>query len=239
MGTVVSFWPCLASLIFAVMMVFFFQGCNATEMGGICNPPSSCGSLLNISYPFRLKTDPINCGLQSFELSCESNRTFLYLNKKKFFVAEISYNQGTIRIVDSGLERDNCSSLPSYYLTSSDYLQVPLYLLNSELLEVITYANCSVAIDSPYYIATAPCVNISSMPYFYVIVGSRSWSELNENCTNIRTSSVYLGKSSVYLGMEARQNLTYTDIRKALLMGFNLKYQIPSIERPFRSTRRK
>ncbi|XP_035539987.1 uncharacterized protein LOC108997208 isoform X2 [Juglans regia] len=29
-------------------------------------PPSSCGNILNISNPFRLTSDPSNCGDQSF-----------------------------------------------------------------------------------------------------------------------------------------------------------------------------
>nr|DAD29542.1 TPA_asm: hypothetical protein HUJ06_031010 [Nelumbo nucifera] len=43
--------------------------------------PSSCGKITNISYPFRLKGDPrLDCGDRRYELSCEDNRTVLYLH---------------------------------------------------------------------------------------------------------------------------------------------------------------
>ncbi|XXG78194.1 hypothetical protein AAC387_Pa08g2187 [Persea americana] len=193
MGTI---FFCLASL--SVVMVFL--QCNA-EMGEICSP-SSCGSVENVSYPFRLKTDPINCGLQSFELSCESNRTILSLqdskkfyesnrtilslqdskkfyesnrtilslqDSKKFYVDTISYDHRKLRIVDSGLERDNCSSLPRYFLDPGDSLG-PFY--SPSEIEEITYINCSAPMESPSYIATAPCFNSSSLPYFYAFIGN-------------------------------------------------------------------
>ncbi|RWR86882.1 rust resistance kinase Lr10 isoform X1 [Cinnamomum micranthum f. kanehirae] len=215
MGTI---FFCLASL--SVVMVFL--QCNA-EMGEICSP-SSCGSVENVSYPFRLKTDPINCGLQSFELSCESNnRTILSLqDSKKFYVDTISYDQGKLRIVDSGLERDNCSSLPRYFLDPGDMFY-QFYLPTSEI-EEITYVNCSAPMESLYYIATAPCFNSSSPPYFYVIIGYMDLTMFtNDNCTIISSASL----AAESLAAEKTQNLTYTDIHKALLMGFDIYWDPP------------
>ncbi|KAJ8633971.1 hypothetical protein MRB53_027307 [Persea americana] len=199
-------------------------------MGEICSP-SSCGSVENVSYPFRLKTDPINCGLQSFELSCESNRTILSSqDSKKFFVDTISYNHRKLRIVDSGLERDNCSSLPRYFLDPG-YSLGPFYVPSE--IEEITYVNCSGPKESPSYIATAPCFNSSSLPYFYAIIGYMDLTMFrNVDCTII---------SSASLAAEKTQNLTYTDIHKALLMGFDIYWDQPppaaSCERPFGSAR--
>ncbi|KAF5462877.1 hypothetical protein F2P56_018847 [Juglans regia] len=65
-------------------------------------PPSSCGNIPNISYLFRLKGDPPNCGDQRYELSCDdNNHTLLSLNGSKYYVSQINYNNYTIRIVDS------------------------------------------------------------------------------------------------------------------------------------------
>ncbi|XXG78195.1 hypothetical protein AAC387_Pa08g2187 [Persea americana] len=220
MGTI---FFCLASL--SVVMVFL--QCNA-EMGEICSP-SSCGSVENVSYPFRLKTDPINCGLQSFELSCESNRTILSLqDSKKFYENTISYDHRKLRIVDSGLERDNCSSLPRYFLGPGDSLG-PFY--SPSEIEEITYINCSAPMESPSYIATAPCFNSSSLPYFYAFIGNMDLTMFrNVSCTFI---------SSASLAAEKIQNLTYTDVHKALLMGFDIYWYLPppapSCERPFGS----
>ncbi|KAM3682005.1 hypothetical protein ACJW31_12G039800 [Castanea mollissima] len=59
---------------------------------------SSCGNIHNISFPFQLSTDPENCGYPDYELSCENNRTVLYLFGVIYYVQEISYNNYTIRI---------------------------------------------------------------------------------------------------------------------------------------------
>ncbi|KAM3729812.1 hypothetical protein ACB098_12G038900 [Castanea mollissima] len=77
---------------------------------------SSCGNIHNISLPFRLNTDPENCGDPRYELSCENNHTvLLYLFGGKYFVQEISYNNYTIRIVDSVL----------FYLETKTALGIP------------------------------------------------------------------------------------------------------------------
>ncbi|KAL4594963.1 hypothetical protein ACB092_12G057000 [Castanea dentata] len=77
---------------------------------------SSCGNIHNISFPFRLKTDPENCGYFSYNLSCENNRTVLYSFGGKFYVEEISYINYTIRVVDSGIQKNNYFSTPNYSL---------------------------------------------------------------------------------------------------------------------------
>ncbi|EYU40251.1 hypothetical protein MIMGU_mgv11b019568mg [Erythranthe guttata] len=46
------------------------------------NTPSSGGGIRNISYPFRLNTDPKRCGHPKYKLSCENNTTSLYLNSQ-------------------------------------------------------------------------------------------------------------------------------------------------------------
>ena len=69
--------------------------CAPTAMVNHTCSASSCGNIHNISFPFRLKTDPENCGDFSLELSCENNRTVLYISRGKYYVQEISYNNYT------------------------------------------------------------------------------------------------------------------------------------------------
>ncbi|MBA0580000.1 hypothetical protein Gorai_022239, partial [Gossypium raimondii] len=76
-----------------------------------------CGSVfcgnLNISYPLRLKNQPLHCGYQNLELECEkNNRTTLVLGKGKFFVQQIFYKNDSMRAVDASLDMDDCNSLP-------------------------------------------------------------------------------------------------------------------------------
>ena len=99
--------------------------------------PSSCGTIRNIGFPFRLKTDPKKCGERRYELSCENNHTVLSLFERKYNVKKINYNNYTIRIVDSGIQKDNYSSTPSYSL---NVLSISFF---SELLHFSTAPNHS------------------------------------------------------------------------------------------------
>ncbi|KAA8533612.1 hypothetical protein F0562_030954 [Nyssa sinensis] len=105
----------------ASVLLLFSLTCTADESHR-CDA-SSCGNIHNISYPFRLKSDPQNCGLPLYELACESNRTILSLDSRKFYVRAITHENYSIRVVDPGLDKDNCSSFPLYslYLDESNY----------------------------------------------------------------------------------------------------------------------
>ncbi|XP_028949959.2 uncharacterized protein [Malus domestica] len=88
--------------------------CNAAQQ--TCTP-SSCGHIRNISYPFRLKGDPRHCGDSRFTLSCENNITILSISLSgEYYVRAINYHNQTIRVVDPGIDKSNCSSLPRHSL---------------------------------------------------------------------------------------------------------------------------
>ncbi|XAR52227.1 hypothetical protein NMG60_11020176 [Bertholletia excelsa] len=84
-----------------------FQCCDGKGSGQQCLPPSSCGNILNISHPFRLKGDPEHCGDKKYELSCENNRTVLSSYSGKYYVEAINYQNYTIRLVDVGIRKGN------------------------------------------------------------------------------------------------------------------------------------
>uniref|UniRef100_A0A7N2KLB1 Protein kinase domain-containing protein n=2 Tax=Quercus lobata TaxID=97700 RepID=A0A7N2KLB1_QUELO len=104
-----------AGVLTALIAVILVQETcsDAADVNDHHCPPSSCGNIHNISYPFRLKSDPEICGDSRYELSCENNRTtVLYLFAGKYHVQEINYNNYTIRVVDSGIWKDNYFSFP-------------------------------------------------------------------------------------------------------------------------------
>ncbi|KAJ4951453.1 hypothetical protein NE237_028285 [Protea cynaroides] len=127
-------------IIFLAAFIVFC--CEADEQKYYCNNhPSPCRNLLNISYPFRLKGDPPNCGDPRYELLCENNRTVLsmYFSPGKYYVEAISYEKKTMRVVDSGLLINNCSSLPLHSLTSLvnfTKASSPFYLITQEFPDV-------------------------------------------------------------------------------------------------------
>ncbi|GKU89112.1 hypothetical protein SLEP1_g3299 [Rubroshorea leprosula] len=84
--------------------------------------PSSCGNL-SIRYPFRLSSDPIECGYPGYELVCESNRTTFLTQSWEFFVEEISYDRYTLRLVDASLDlhRNACFIPRNSFLVKGDF----------------------------------------------------------------------------------------------------------------------
>ncbi|XP_077226809.1 LEAF RUST 10 DISEASE-RESISTANCE LOCUS RECEPTOR-LIKE PROTEIN KINASE-like 2.1 [Tasmannia lanceolata] len=204
-------------LALAIALHMLFLACNTQQ--DHCTP-SSCGNLNSIRSPFYLKTDTTNCSYSHSQLSCESNRTALYLGSMKYYVEEILYEKKVIRVVDSGLQQDNCSSLPLYSLPQDVFRQDDFMFLflhdeshgeSRDVSEAITFVNCSAPVDDPSYKSTSPCFNNSSQAYFYFLIGWRSVSDLHNSCTVVvRTYSL----------VKTAQNQSYLEIHHNLLRGF-------------------
>ncbi|XP_061950408.1 LEAF RUST 10 DISEASE-RESISTANCE LOCUS RECEPTOR-LIKE PROTEIN KINASE-like 2.1 [Populus nigra] len=101
-----------------LLLVFQTSNCKDTNL---CAP--SCGKH-PISYPFSLESDPSTCGNLNishnpfnYTLHCEKNTSaVLYLDSRKYYVQAINYNNLTIRVVDAGVKKNDCSSLPDFSL---------------------------------------------------------------------------------------------------------------------------
>ncbi|XP_041021329.1 LEAF RUST 10 DISEASE-RESISTANCE LOCUS RECEPTOR-LIKE PROTEIN KINASE-like 1.2 [Juglans microcarpa x Juglans regia] len=199
-------------------------------------PPSSCGNIPNISYPFRLKGDPPNCGDQRYELSCDdNNHTLLSLHDgSKYYVSQINYNNYTIRIVDSGIQEDNYSFIPRYFL-NLDSLGLPNW---DSLSEVVAIANCEkpVTSASPFHLETTStnCSNINkgygsssnssffqeSERYIYLIVGyGVNVMDVEESC-KIEQMSLAPWPVQMY----DDPDISCTDIRNVFSYGFELSW---------------
>ncbi|KAL4594851.1 hypothetical protein ACB092_12G048800 [Castanea dentata] len=183
---------------------------------------SSCGNIHNISFPFRLNTDPENCGDPRYELSCENNHTvLLYLFGGKYFVQEISYNNYTIRIVDSGMHKDNYFSFstPTYSLSlhkfSLEYLSRSLALMS-----------CEKSVNSPLYLDTSTCnfndnsssISDSKRRYRYVKVGRTKASEVEDSC---QVEKMFLTSWPIN---NDDPNISCTDVHNELAYGFELSW---------------
>jgi hypothetical protein len=114
--------------VLIVVLVLVHEACSANDSHHHSCPPSSCGNIQNISYPFRLEGDPPICGDQRYNLSCENNQTVLYLYAGKYYVQEIDYSAYTIRVVDPGIhEKDN---IPRYFLNNYNFSSGDPYTLS-------------------------------------------------------------------------------------------------------------
>lgn len=185
---------------------------------------SSCGNIGNISYPFRLKDDPSNCGDKNYELECINNKiAVLRLFSGEFYVQSINYNNYTIRVVDPNIHDSNCSSLPRHFLyqynfsaANSDATPFSADQLQSSssrqiLFGDFVYFYCKSAVKEDLYVDTTPCLD----PHIYAISGEMSLGSLEIGCHVIAaTPATYLSGA----------NLTYRDIYRQLGFGFELSW---------------
>ncbi|KAK5843589.1 hypothetical protein PVK06_006046 [Gossypium arboreum] len=153
-------------------------------------PPLRCGNL-TIGYPFRLKTQPRNCGDPRLELDCENStdRTVLIIEQEKFYVQNISYSDYTIRFVDPSLvDINNCSiPLSSFPLSGSSCDQYMFDPIDYQFMYIV---NCMTLMESRVYIDASRCINgsgssSSQQSHFYFLVGRTPPSEFNPSCTTV------------------------------------------------------
>ncbi|XXG82335.1 hypothetical protein AAC387_Pa10g0308 [Persea americana] len=200
-------------MLWVLLLLLVFH-CNASKHDCF----SSCGSL-NITYPFRLKQDPKTCGRPEteFELTCESesNRLVANLSSRPFYIKEISYKRGTIRAIDSVLSSNDCSSLPSF---PGERDLGPFYVFNSNS---IVFVNCSLPVDNPHYISTAPCISGPPGMYVYAMMGDRTLLDLNTSCkVAMKVSGLVAGGSGI-----SYPPSNYSEIHGILRMGSELNWR--------------
>ncbi|KAM1401098.1 hypothetical protein ACFX2F_028291 [Malus domestica] len=221
-----SWWPFILAFL---VLCCSSETCNAKDDSTNCT--SSCGNIHNISYPFRLKDDPKHCGHILYTLSCENNITVLDLPYSgKYYVLAIDYNNKTIRLLDPGLDNNNCSSMPR---NSPSYISEPYtsddpttYL---PLSTSIFYLRCRNKMNSSLYVDTAPCLNnsatslIQPKSYSYVKVGPDDMEvgDLEEGCGAEGIALMLLDYSKEYY------KASYEYIHSALMYGFELRVYWP------------
>jgi hypothetical protein len=211
-----------------VILVLVHQTCSAK--GSHHCPPSSCGTIRNISYPFRLEGDPKHCGDQRYILSCENNQTVLNLYAGKYYVRAINYNNYTIRVVDPGILNDTGSFIPRYSLDSTNFSSRDPYNsnhLNTDLR--VVFVNCEKPLNYGKRVDISSCFkngvyssNSSlshSKRYIYVLLDAK-WGFLEDLC---QVEQISLSPEHV----DDLRNDSCTDIHNKFSFGFELLwYQV-------------
>uniref|UniRef100_A0A6N2LYF8 Protein kinase domain-containing protein n=1 Tax=Salix viminalis TaxID=40686 RepID=A0A6N2LYF8_SALVM len=215
--------------------------CSARNSSNYC-APSSCGNFRNISFPFRLNTDPGSCGDGFIELGCEDNvRLTFHLNMVKYYVEAINYSDFRIRLVDAAVQKDDCFSIPHHSLTDAfdfeqfNTLNFYYYDLNYKYLQessVLTFICCENEIPNPlpdYIMDTSSCKN-----------GSATAHNSSPNCVNMEGHSyvmvnVYVNReisdvpdlcrvNLMYVVPKNVRNMSYTDVHDILADGFEIEW---------------
>ncbi|KAF3973874.1 hypothetical protein CMV_002740 [Castanea mollissima] len=229
-----------AGLTAIIAFVLVHPTCSAPDKVNQHCAPSFCGNIHNISFPFRLKTDPQNCGDSRYELSCENNRTVLQLLGGKYNVQEdINYNNYTIRVVDSGIHKDKFFSTPSYSFNRYNFRpQVsypPTYTSYQwkktksewfpELSRSLVLMSCEKPVNSSLYLDTATCsndnssnyVSHSSKRYRYIKVGVTNAIDVEDSCQVEKMFRTSWPRND-------DPNISCTDIHNELVYGFEISW---------------
>ncbi|KAL2318120.1 hypothetical protein Fmac_031996 [Flemingia macrophylla] len=210
----------------AIRVFLFLTTCgDATSLTHDCRA-SSCGSIRNITHPFRLRGDPPGCGDKRYELDCDSNNaTTLHLFSGKYHVREIDYTSYRIRVSDAGVVDDAtsaCSFRPRYFLhtrnfTGSYFLGPgldPLQLGRAQAS--IAFFNCSDPItDDPRYVP----VGCGSGGHVYAVV--------KDSRNGFGVKDIGVGcqlKVATYANWGTHRKVSYADIHDALSRGFWLSW---------------
>ncbi|KAG6700683.1 hypothetical protein I3842_08G124500 [Carya illinoinensis] len=214
-------------------------------------PASSCGNIPNISNPFRLKSDPPNCGDQRYELSCdENNHTLLYLHGSKYYVSQINYNNYTIRIVDSSIQEDIYSFIPRYFLNYGNLMwpdywdSEPIYWSSGwnwtvrSLSKVVAIVNC----EKPMTLASSFHLHTTSKNCSNINNGSGSSSHPSLSQYSKRYINLIVDRGANVMDVEescrieqmsltswpgqisADPNISYTDLCNLFSYGFLLSW---------------
>ena len=212
-----------------LLHTFSLAICATNSNGNQACRPSSCGEIRNISNPFRLEGDPSGCGDPGYELVCENNRTMVNLLRDgKYYVAEINYENSTIRVVDPGVKKGNCFSFPLYPFFSDSSAS---YVVNwDEAINITVLMKCERPISDDSYIPITPCNVTSSsssssslsQPYNYVyaLVGGGDSLRVND----LKYSYCTIVSRTIMTQFLKPGNLSMLDLQECLLLGFNLSF---------------
>jgi len=225
-----------------VVVVLLHQTCNTTTAEDShdhhCTP--SCGSIHNISYPFRLTSDPKNCGDQRYNLSCENNQTLvLHLYDGRYYVQQINYNNNTIRVVDPGIglnPNESYSFIPHYSIDKTNFSSGDPYGISYSSNTMIL-VKCEKPLNiSGYHLNISACIEdgaySNSKWYTYALFEYyradeyyRAYEfygapavELGDLC-QIEQISLIFGSYPYY---DDLRNISCTDFYNKLLRGFDL-----------------
>ncbi|KAE9604892.1 putative glycerophosphodiester phosphodiesterase, protein kinase RLK-Pelle-LRK10L-2 family [Lupinus albus] len=223
-----SFYSIYAITI--TILLLFQQTCTSIDPK-LC-PPSSCGKTHNITYPFRLKTDPITCGDTRYELDCHNNNTLLTLFSGKYYVQDIDYNKYTILVSDVGViddEDSNCSFIPSYFLYEgsfgNNFIGPGTNPFKLDATITISYFNCSnMVIDDHRYVDVGTTCSDSGGHIYAVVDNSSnhdfSVMDIKIGCQLKVSTFANWGR----VEYDKNKNISYDEIHNMLVYGFRLSW---------------
>ncbi|CAI9097363.1 OLC1v1033765C1 [Oldenlandia corymbosa var. corymbosa] len=220
----------------------------------------NCGdsSHQNLRFPFQFDGDNSNpCRYPHFTFSCLHNRTVLYLDsfytsEKQYYYVDVdsfNFQNRTIRVIDPGLQKGNCSSLPLYpiqhqylYSAYSDGRNLWLGLrISDEAEDTVVFMSCGNPVknsqsNSTFHrlIDTASCsasawyfpTKSANTSHDYVMVGRNLVPyDIPESCTINKILPVQIRDEFLLSNKTAdHDDVAFEHIHNLLADGFQLQW---------------
>ena len=144
----------------------------------------------------------------------------------KYYVQLIDYNNSTIPVVDSGIQKGNYFSTPSYSLYPYNFSSRRTALSNYNS-QIVVFMSCEKPVNTPFYLDTSTCKengeysSNSSISHYkrykYVTIGTISATEVEDSC---RLEQMVLTSRP---GND-HPNISCSEIHNDLVYGFELSW---------------
>ncbi|XP_019189046.1 PREDICTED: rust resistance kinase Lr10-like [Ipomoea nil] len=200
-----------------ILAILCATNCRAHQEKRSCS--ASCGNIQDIRYPFRLTAGDPNssCGLSTYELTCQNNRTILNLNSKKYFVLSITYTNFSIRILDPGLQNKTHTSSPfPLHNLNPQHLPRRYHLFQRRFNSPAAFLSCRNPANSSLYVKSQS----EDSSFSYVLVGKHvDVGKIEDSCSITGAAWFSTSQLSPYPG-----KMSLGKIHDALAYGFELSW---------------
>ncbi|XP_044968770.1 LEAF RUST 10 DISEASE-RESISTANCE LOCUS RECEPTOR-LIKE PROTEIN KINASE-like 2.4 [Hordeum vulgare subsp. vulgare] len=191
--------------------------------------PFSCGHLQDIRPPFRRQGDPLECGVEAYELSCTSSKATIHISTGTYYVTAINYTGSYFWVIDTNFDTISSCPLPLWnhvpygrYLDGINSVSPPGFLyLVSQSYDIACFANCSQAVTDSSSYKPVSCLSANnSHVYVWVSHYSCVVEDFEPYCGYL--AKIPFGKDYTPYW----QNASYADITQFIGKGFTVQFPV-------------
>ena len=220
--------------VFSLVAVFAADHVLGGDDG--CSP-FSCGHLQDIRPPFRRRGDPLECGVEAYELGCTSSKATIHINTGTYYVTAINYTGSYFWAMDPNFNTSSSCPLPPWnhvpYVGhyGIDSISPPGFrYLVPQSYEAACFANCSQAVTNNSAYKPVACLSANNS-HVYVWVSNYTYCAVED----LESYCGYLAE--IPFGNEYSpdwrqlQNASYADITQFTSKGFTVRFPVDTIYR--------
>ena len=226
--------------ISSTVSVFLTKTGAEDTLGPAVCPSFSCGHLQDIRPPFRRRGDPLECGVEAYELGCTSSKATIHINKGTYYVTAINYTVSYFWVMDPNFNTSSSCPLPLWnhlpyfgryfggyfgrYLGGIDSVSPPGFrYLATRSYDRACFANCSRAVMNKSAYKPVACLSAKNS-HVYVWVSNYTYcavEDLEPYCGYLAEIPFGNEYSSDHRQL---QNASYADITQFISKGFTVQF---------------